>query len=544
MRFSLSHLAFFLIFGLPAKILAKTVHLEWDALESASKYELKIEKAGVVSLTVVVQNAKWTGDLVPGFHAYSIRAIDESGRTGFWSEPYPIVVLPPAPVLLAPENAKKIEIYPGQPLGLSWQNVDGADHYEVKVQRGTEVIFQGKVKETALQLADLISGNYTWNVLAVVNSGSYYPALSNREWKTPASGTGAFVLILNNLSKPVLSYPLNDIWPSSDGKLEFKWEPVEGAAAYEIRVSEVLTADQKDVKPLEKVLRSESNLIVISVGDHGFFRWSVRALGTAYPSDPSVNEVKTKGLGENISWPQSQAEFHILATEFQNNSGTEISAEIGYGLLTMKNSNPTRNILASVQIDAAPLTLGWTHWLTNMWAFSNHAKLLNFNVGGSKQSLFSVDAMLHRFYDLGFGWSALIEGGLDYRQIPILNPQLGGLATDTASVPLIGTKLGGSISKMMTLRWIQKLQVELFYPNSFLSTDYKSSFSRDDVSDNLSIGIIEILSLNEMTKYHIGLTWQAQEVTLTSVSALYPDQKSNLDGIMLSVGMTYRWPAH
>ena len=94
-----------LLFSLPTY--AKVVDLEWEPIESASQYEIKIESLNDKEkkpLKKKVKKSKWKGDLTAGHYSMQIRSYDERRVPGDWSESIDFWIKVKTPLIVSPKT--------------------------------------------------------------------------------------------------------------------------------------------------------------------------------------------------------------------------------------------------------------------------------------------------------------------------------------------------------------------------------------------------------------------------------------------------------
>lgn len=196
--------------------------LSWSKVPTAVKYEIGIEdilrlKTFVVSSSSsTVTSLTLQNPLPMGMYEVRVRAIDALNETTSWSPVISFTVVPvPSP------NLTPLSTFFRTP-DLRWSPVLGARSYNVVLrdQKTGRTIHQAsEVRWTVWTIpANLPVGNYTWQVRA----SAEYDVHS--AWST--------VRNLTIGGQPQMLTPLN----ASAGRVTFRWDPVEFADRYELRV--------------------------------------------------------------------------------------------------------------------------------------------------------------------------------------------------------------------------------------------------------------------------------------------------------------------
>ena len=214
----------------------------WDAVPGAERYEWQIAADAAFNSPVLgssydrffTKNTRATmTKVVPnGDYWWRVRAVAPDGAVSQWSSARSITKLwAGAPALAAPDDGATIS-YPQDPFALSWSAVPGAARYLVRI--GTDptlaslVVPGGGIETQATTftlLGPLAPGKtYYWGITPIDAAGNHGEpsAVRSFTWLWP-SGTDPAVL-------DVAADP--EIYDH-----RFEWDPVPGAAGYEVEVS-------------------------------------------------------------------------------------------------------------------------------------------------------------------------------------------------------------------------------------------------------------------------------------------------------------------
>ncbi|HEX3255337.1 MAG TPA: hypothetical protein VHQ96_06065 [Gaiellaceae bacterium] len=212
----------------------------WDPVSGADKYNFVLAADAAFNSPVYqlngTKNTRATPDkTVPnGTYYWRVQAVDVNGNTSAWSDSRQIEKLwADAPVLTEPEDAATIS-FPDEPLVLRWDPVPGAAKYHIYIASDPDlaslVTPQGDPLETQATNgapALLLSSNtYYWAVTPVDAQGNEGERSEVRSfvWEWPSTTTPDVV----------------DVAPQSELFVpEFTWDPIPGAAKYEVEINSV-----------------------------------------------------------------------------------------------------------------------------------------------------------------------------------------------------------------------------------------------------------------------------------------------------------------
>jgi hypothetical protein len=248
----------------------------WERAAGADHYEFQLAADtgfNSVVYSVSTKNTRATPDkTVPnGTYYWRVRSIDSSGGASGWSPFSTIVKLwAGQPVLNSPANGALIS-YPADPLILRWAAMQGAAKYRVYIAPNSG-------------LTNLVSGSNPFEVQALnlvpnvlLPQNTYYWAV------TPLDAQGN-----PGEQSPIRSFSW--VWPSTTTPAladlnatsevfdpQFSWDPIPGAARYEVEVN-----SDNNFDPASKACCSDkpisTTLTPLEVFANNTYYWRVRAL--------------------------------------------------------------------------------------------------------------------------------------------------------------------------------------------------------------------------------------------------------------------------
>jgi hypothetical protein len=252
----------------------------WQGVTGADKYQFQLSADPNFNsslFNITTRNTRATPEkTVPnGTYFWRVSSVDAAGAVSNWSPVMSVVKLwADRPTLSSPADGATIT-YPADPLVLRWTAVPGAAKYRVFLARdsalGSLVTSDGKpweVQATNLASNVLLSSNtYYWAVTpldAQGNPGDQSP-IRSFTWTWPSTTTPA----------------MTDLAPSTEHiDPQFSWDPVPGAARYEVEVNSDFEFD-----PASKVCCVDkpisTTLTPLEVFYNNTYYWRVRAIDRA-----------------------------------------------------------------------------------------------------------------------------------------------------------------------------------------------------------------------------------------------------------------------
>jgi len=206
---------------------------DWRGVGNATEYQIQVDNGSAFNSPEYQTTAPDTGrtpsaGLSQGLYSWRVRAINEYGTPGDWSQTwqFTISIPPAAPTLLAPAN--NAYVFSNSNIDFDWNSVQNANRYQIQVDNSSN--FSSPTKDATQQGNDtdrtfvLSAGTYYWRVRAI----NLYDTPGN--WSSSRS-----LNVIPPLAPPVLVSPAkNSQWNSS--QVTFDWNGVAGASSYRIQV--------------------------------------------------------------------------------------------------------------------------------------------------------------------------------------------------------------------------------------------------------------------------------------------------------------------
>ena len=212
----------------------------WDPVTGADKYNFVLSADDSFNSPVYQLNGTKNTRATPyvtvpnGTYWWRVQAVDADGNTSPWSDARSIEKLwADSPTLNAPDDAAVIS-FPDEPLVLRWDPVPGAAKYHIYVAASEDPVTAEQVtsdgepfetQATNAAPALLLSSNtYYWAVVPLDAQGNEGERSETRSftWDWPSTTTAV----------------VNDAAPATELFVpEFSWDPIPGAAKYEVEVN-------------------------------------------------------------------------------------------------------------------------------------------------------------------------------------------------------------------------------------------------------------------------------------------------------------------
>jgi hypothetical protein len=213
----------------------------WRRVRRAAEYEFQLSadpgfRSTLASFETKNTSATIDKTLFDGFYHWRVRAVNAAGTAGRWSRTRSLRKRwPGEPALLSPAPDAAIT-YPSVPLVLRWASAPHAAKYEVAISSdpslaGNVVTAAGRpveVRGTSLAFPGTLSpGRYYWAVTPLDAGGlkGRRSEVRSFQWSWPSE----------------TATRLTDLWGDADTATyvdpQFEWDPIPGAARYEVEVS-------------------------------------------------------------------------------------------------------------------------------------------------------------------------------------------------------------------------------------------------------------------------------------------------------------------
>lgn len=249
-----------------------TITFTWDAPGEAGSYEIELDGAILDNGNNTVY--EYTGLMPNSAHAYRIRAINEMGY-GDWSELGIKYTSPDIPRNITAAST-------GSGITLTWDAVDAAAGYDVEV--------------LGYPVDNGNSTTYTHTDLNSNTQRTYRVRAKNEHGLGDWSGI---------IAKTTLSgVPVNLNYEPSETAIGFSWDPVAGAAAYDVEIDNAMITDIMTAGYNLTGLTPNSvhTFRVRSKNDDGISGWSEVITASTLPGVPVIVFAEASADSVKIVW--------------------------------------------------------------------------------------------------------------------------------------------------------------------------------------------------------------------------------------------------
>lgn len=149
---------------------ADQVEIQWEHQEGANEYDLEIETGHkvVFQQRFPSKTTSWSGALPFGSYLYRIRAINQDGVTGPWSEPIPFLATPNTPQPLYPPDKTTVIYKPDVAVTLKWSKVSGISQFLLLLNGASSAEIRKIVTGNEVEIPSLRPDDYTWTVTPIL----------------------------------------------------------------------------------------------------------------------------------------------------------------------------------------------------------------------------------------------------------------------------------------------------------------------------------------------------------------------------------------
>lgn len=251
--------------------------LQWSAVSGAVKYRVQVSTApDFTSLAYNMDTANLRAtpptDLPLGTLYWRVAGLDAASALGPWGNSSFTKNWGAAPTPIAPNDAATLD-YPSQPVLFRWNPLPGAATYTIEIDDAPDFIGATSLTTNntsyTLTTPQTVGQTFYWHVRGNASSGGIVSA-----WSATRSYTYTWSAL------PQLRTPLDTQSGVTD--VVFSWDPVPGAATYELQVSpngDFANNVTLDAKGLMSTRYSPATTL-----DNGSYFWRVQA------SDSSGNK--------------------------------------------------------------------------------------------------------------------------------------------------------------------------------------------------------------------------------------------------------------
>lgn len=409
----------------------RNVEIEWEANENATAYEIQVTRKDDASKKPLVFKTKvsqWSATIKPGVYIMQVRAFDDRGVPGSWSEGSELLVKLPSVYPVKPEVKQILQSTDevNHPVTFQWEEVPGASKYVIKVSSEDGLwSYDKELTDTSLTVDVPVASSIKWDVVA------YDPKNEEGDrWKLPEF----FEVHGPKLKKPVIEKPMSQFIR------DIKWTETPYAKKYKYDLNYYNKKKKKWELVESKADHPEPVLPIDSSRPSGSYRLLVQAnTDRRASSDYAKVDFKMKGgfrtpasldtaiLRDSITKP---THFYVIASYF--------ATQVSYQFL-----NADANVAASFDAIGAVGRLGMGYQNPkSQWGAFGIADMSAFSIGGKSFTFTSLELHATRSMRAGNAGQFLLGTGLYMREIPLVQGTLGTGFEGAGKVSTMGPHVG------------------------------------------------------------------------------------------------------
>lgn len=445
--------------GQSPQTLTREIELEWEAVEAASKYQIKISPLPSPNGETSQQAQKarsekieeteapqWKGSLTPGRYTMELRSFDDRGVPGDWSEPSEFAVKLPQIKSIYPKTASKIisDQAENMSIDFKWEPLSGAPGYLVQVKTADQkIIKSAKTSESHLSINLPVAQHYKWSV-QILNEDQ----LPTDE----TSPSSSFTLVGQRLSPPVINKPL------SQYVLELSWEKPPYSESYNLSLQRRTTKGWKEVR---KLIQFKNNKIPFDLSQpSGTYKLKAQARATLRQSSPVAEQIFEARGG--ILDPSALEDAKLKDSL---NKPTRYYFIASYLLTQVSYEGEDHELNSGASFQAiggtGRLGLGY-HVADQSWGLFGIIDLSGFDLDGDRYTFSASE--IHGTWQSYFGKNQiLLGGGAFLKELPDLRGNFLNGFSGLGKVRSFGPHLGGQIWRPLSERLGIQLHARVYF---------------------------------------------------------------------------------
>lgn len=410
----------------------RLVNFEWDGDPDAKSFEIEIQqstKNGKL-YSFKVKTSAWNGRLTPGQYTIRLRALDQRGVPGEWSDTAPFPVGLEIPQVSSPKPKQEVvgNSATEASVPLKWNEVPGAKSYKVQISSTDETFkkeIETKTPSTAISLP--VAKSYNWSVVA---SG-----LDNVA--SDSAGQGYFTLLGQRLAAPKIEQPENEF------AREIVWTPTPDAKKYDITVARHDPKRKAWVKVQQINDTEQTSVPVEGNWPGGSYTLMVKAKGDLRsPSETAKMPFKLRS-GDRSPAAEFAAEIRRSIDRINGWYGiaSYLVTQIQY---SAQDFDPVNPLGISYSAVGGTGRVGLGYFKDNSpWGFLSIVDLSGF-LNENNQNLTSASAEISGVYRKSFGERSEVRAqfGGYYREQQVARGQFLGVGNTRVSEYVKGTVAG------------------------------------------------------------------------------------------------------
>lgn len=471
----------------------RNFEVEWEAIEGASSYEVKLNRKDEPDKKPTLfktKDTRWAATIKPGNYLMSIRSFDDRGAPGDWSTPSELQVKLPSVVQDFPRGGTVIQASDEdwEKIKLQWGAVPGAEKYKVSVKSVTgNWQAEKEVSDPYWEVKVPVAAALEWNVAAIDATGDTGDL---NEKPIPFEVKGP-TLTRPKIEKPLSKYVRDIEWaaPSKATRYAYelsqknpktkKWEKIDGDDSLTInKVEWDITRPSGKYRIKVQAFadrREPSKVVTMDFETRGGFR-DPAALETAILRDSIVKPTNFYAIASYL-----YTNIQYSAVSYDEHQSSSFGASGGTGRIG----------------------LGYQDIESN-WGGFGIGDLSGFTVGGRTFTFSSVEGHTTRKLEFGQGGLLLLGTGLYYKEMPAVK----GNATDgfngLGKVSQLGPHFGFTYWIPLSQRYGLQTNMRAYY--SLLGKAFNGGAPHGALS--YQIGLLGTYRISQHWMGHLGYAYR------------------------------------
>jgi len=522
------------IFAQAEERVRRNVEIEWDVVEGASSYEVRVTRKDEAKsdkkkkpLLFKTKKPQWAATIKPGIYNMEIRSYDDRGAPGSWSPPSELVVKLPGVIAISPtdklvipsDNEKNFNVQ------FKWEVVPGATKYRIKAQTADGSWKVEKDVEGTKWTSEIPVGHtINWEVATLDEKNE-----EGDKWESPQS----FELHGSALKTPEIEKPLSEILR------ELKWSAPEYAKSYKL----TLKFYNKKTKKWETVDRKEdfagTTFPLDTSRPTGKYRFEVQAIGDKRaPSTVAKLTYKMRGgFRDTASLDTAVLRQSIVKPTRFYAIGSFATTQVQY-----EANNFDANTKSAFNSGGATARIGLGYQRENSnWGYFGIVDMAMLSIAAKQYTFSSIEAHITRNVEFGQKGIFLASTGIYTKELPLVLGSATLGYTGAGKVQNIGPHAGFTYWLPLSDRWGVQFNGRIYYSlmGSAPSGDIQSTMS-------YQAGLLGSYrwSTNWMT--YLGYSYRADSAEYSaspsnSNSFAQPGQVNNVDFGGHVLGLTFEY---
>ena len=402
----------------------KPVMLNWSPNTAAKYYELRVSPSkDLKNAKSYLTNTNTTEVPVPapGEYFYQVRALDDTKKpiskfseTAAFQLKTELALPPPPAPDLKPKDVEVAFSKKNNAVKFNWPPVEGANSYRIEISKDPDFETQlnsQDVRTNAYEFKDLPEGKIHWRVRSQDDKDEMVSDWSQGEFNLKE--------VPPVLTPPALRGAMSRISIATDDAVipSFQWDPVQGAVAYKVEVS-----DSPDFKRIVSTSYTKQSFARIPLQNSKDYYWRVSSVD-ALPED-----------SDQILSKQIQSGEPSRAGSIRIQPGETFSVGINLGMGSTAYSQTSGSTQAPNTSGNSSMSMAFgvqsDYWFKNdtglRFDFSSLSRSISLRNKTFEMNQLDAGLRGQIRFPMGGAWSFVIGAGLAYRPIQAVVEKTAG----------------------------------------------------------------------------------------------------------------------